>query len=119
MPPTCSTRCGCRASTRPSWGSRSAPWPVIVWPQLVKGQTVAVIGSKRDKYGRTLARLEIGGRDVNRQMVEDGLAWHYTQYDHDQRLDAAERDARAAKRGLWADAAPVPSWDWRAGERER
>jgi len=27
-------------------------------------------------HGRTVARLEIDGRDINRQMVADGLAWH-------------------------------------------
>ena len=34
-------------------------------------------------------------------------------------LAAAQHDARAAKRGLWADANPVPPWEWRAGEKER
>ena len=28
-----------------------------------------------------------------------------------------ERDARAAHRGLWADKAPVPPWEWRASEK--
>ena len=32
---------------------------------------------------------------------------------------AAERDARAAGRGLWADKAPVAPWAWRAGEKDR
>jgi hypothetical protein len=32
---------------------------------------------------------------------------------------AAERDARAARRGLWADKAPVPPWEWRASEKGR
>jgi hypothetical protein len=27
--------------------------------------------------------------------------------------------ARAARRGLWRDPAPVPPWDWRASEAER
>jgi len=27
--------------------------------------------------------------------------------------------ARAAGRGLWADAEPVPPWDWRKGEKRR
>ena len=31
----------------------------------------------------------------------------------------AERDARAAGRGLWADKAPVAPWEWRAGEKGR
>ena len=31
---------------------------------LVMGKPVAVIGGKRDKYGRTLARVEIEGQDA-------------------------------------------------------
>jgi len=34
-------------------------------------------------------------------------------------LAAAERDARAAGRGLWADKAPVAPWTWRAEEKAR
>jgi hypothetical protein len=29
------------------------------------------------------------------------------------------RKARAAHRGLWADAKPVAPWEWRAGEKDR
>ncbi len=87
--------------------------------ELTAGKTVAVNGSKRDRYGRTLGRVEVEGTDVNRQMVLDGMAWHYTHYSDDRRLAEAEAAARAAKRGLWADAAPVPPWEWRASERDR
>jgi len=29
----------------------------------------------------------------------------------------AEREARAARRGLWADKVPVAPWEWRASEK--
>ena len=86
---------------------------------LTKGKSAEVFVDDRDRYGRTVARLEIDGRDINRQMVADGLAWHYTRYSDDARLAAAEREARAARRGLWRDAAPVAPWEWRASEAER
>ena len=72
---------------------------------------------KRDKYGRTVARIEVAGQDVNRQMVAEGLAWHYTAYSDDATL--AEAEARAAGRGLWRDHEPVPPWEWRATEKGR
>jgi endonuclease YncB( thermonuclease family) len=75
---------------------------------LVMGKAVTVHSDGRDKYGRTLGRIEIEGQDVNRRMVDDGMAWHYSRFNNDARLAAAERAARAAKRGLWADAKPVP-----------
>jgi micrococcal nuclease len=52
-------------------------------------------------------------------MVEDVPGWHYVRYSKDARLAAAEREARAAGRGLWADKALVPPWEWRATAKER
>jgi endonuclease YncB( thermonuclease family) len=86
---------------------------------LVMGKAVTVHDDGRDKYGRTLGRIEVEGQNVNRQMVDDGMAWHYSRFNNDARLAAAERAARAAKRGLWADAKPVPPWEWRATAKDR
>ena len=59
--------------------------------------------------------------DVGLAQVSAGMAWWNRRYAHDQspedqaRYETAEAEARAAKRGLWADKAPVPPWDWRHG----
>ncbi len=51
-------------------------------------------------------------------------AWHYKVYEREQlSIDRkvyadAENEARAARRGLWADAEPVPPWDYRKAKRE-
>lgn len=45
---------------------------------LTKGQPVEVYIEDRDRYGRTVAPQEAGGEDVNRQLVAEGLAWHFT-----------------------------------------
>jgi micrococcal nuclease len=66
-----------------------------------------------------LAAIEVAGQDVSRSMVADGMAWHYSRSSKDARLAAGERDARAARRGLWAEKAPVPPWEWRASEKGR
>lgn len=86
---------------------------------LTLGKVVAVRVGGSDQYGRTLGTVEIKGESVNRRMVADGMAWHYARYSKDAGLAGAERQARAAKRGLWADKAPVPPWEWRAGEKGR
>ena len=52
-------------------------------------------------------------------MVKAGLAWHYKQYSKDKRLAELEADARAAKRGLWADKSQVPPWEWRASIKKK
>lgn len=87
--------------------------------ELTKGKAVAVIAGKPDKYGRTVARIEVEGQDVGHRLVAEGLAWHYVRYSDDATLAEAERAARAARRGLWRDPAPVPPWEWRASEKER
>jgi micrococcal nuclease len=54
------------------------------------------------------------GRNLNQELVRAGLAWWYRQYaKRDQVLAALEQEARAAKRGLWVEASPVPPWEWR------
>jgi micrococcal nuclease len=87
--------------------------------ELIKGREVEVEGHGHDRYGRPLARLEIDGQDVDRQMVLDGMAWHFKRYSNDATLAAAEVEARAARRGLWADRQPMPPWEWRASEKDR
>jgi len=81
--------------------------------EKVFGKDVVVIAKTKDKYGRTVGHVMIDGRDANLEMLEAGMAWHYKHYDHNARLARAEEEARAAKKGLWADESPVPPWDWR------
>ncbi|MDM0070587.1 thermonuclease family protein [Variovorax sp. J31P207] len=46
--------------------------------QMVAGRQVSVESvesEKTDRYGRTVGVVFAGGRDVNRQQIERGLAW--------------------------------------------
>jgi hypothetical protein len=72
--------------------------------------------SSTTEYG--LGR-QVEGQDVNAGMIAAGMAWHYTRYSKAADLAAAERDARAARHGLWGDPEAVPPWEWRATEKER
>jgi endonuclease YncB( thermonuclease family) len=54
------------------------------------------------------------GTHVNHEMVKEGWCWWYRMYaPADTALEKLEREARAAKKGLWADPHPVPPWEWR------
>ncbi|XIW30428.1 thermonuclease family protein (plasmid) [Escherichia coli] len=53
------------------------------------------------------------GTEANRWQVRNGAAWVYPDYNNDYTLPPLQRDARALKRGLWADKNPVPPWTWR------
>ena len=84
---------------------------------------VQVEYDKRDRYGRILGKIVLDGEDINLMMVRDGMAWHYRQFQRDQRpadralYADAEREARATGRGLWADAHPLPPWEFRRQNR--
>ena len=77
----------------------------------------------RDRYGRTIGRIycftpgvktEI---DANAEQVRRGLAWVYDRYVTDSDLYPLQDAARAERRGLWADSAPTPPWEWRKARR--
>ncbi len=78
---------------------------------------VQVIEAGKDRYGRTIGTVVVNGTSANRTMVASGMAWAYRAYLIDKSLLSVEEEARAAKRGLWADAEPVPPWEWRASQR--
>jgi endonuclease YncB( thermonuclease family) len=76
-----------------------------------------------DRYGRVVGLVEADGVDVNRAMIEAGLAWVYTAYcrleacGEWRRLEAVARDGRL---GLWGGSEPpVPPWQWRRERRGR
>lgn len=90
---------------------------------LVFNRQVQVEYSKKDRYGRTVGKIIVDGVDANLAQIKAGMAWHYKQYQREQsEVDRAayaqaEDDARAAKRGLWTDADPVPPWEWRHAKK--
>ena len=85
--------------------------------QLVWKRTVTLEWHRLDRYGRPIADVTIEGLDVNAEQVRRGMAWVYLQYSQDAKLIALEREARAAKLGLWEQPDPVAPWQWRQANR--
>lgn len=77
------------------------------------GKQAEIRAQARDRYGRTVARVTCAGVDANAEQVRRGLAWVYRQYARDKALYVLEDEARADRRGLWADSDPTPPWEWR------
>jgi endonuclease YncB( thermonuclease family) len=86
---------------------------------MVFAKTVTAIEKKKDCLGRTVAHVLVDDRDTNLMMLEEGTAWHYTEYSSIKCLKLAEDESRVAPKGLWPDREPVPPWDWRRTLRER
>ena len=70
----------------------------------------------RDRYGRAVATCFAGGRDLQRELVRQGLALAYRRYSTGYVPD--EDAARAEGRGLWSGAFVEP-WKWRREAKAR
>ena len=68
---------------------------------------------KDDGGPNVLAGTVLPDWNINREIVQEGLAWHYKKYSSDINLEMDEITARDRKLGLWSDARHVPPWDWR------
>lgn len=79
------------------------------------GQTVSVENEgKFDRYKRLIAVIiNNKNENVNKALVEAGLAWHFLKYSTDKSYDSLEAKARQNKIGLWSDENPTPPWQWR------
>jgi len=97
---------------------RDQPWASDAKQALsekVLGAQVTLEVIDTDSYGRLVARVRRGDRDINRELVREGHAWVYRQYLRDETLLAVEAAAREERAGLWAlpAAERTPPWEWR------
>ena len=86
---------------------------------LVYGKEITLQTHGQDMYRRTLGDVFLSdGTNVNQELVKQGWCWLYRKYAPlDTELEKLEKDARDAKKGLWADPQPVPPWEFRKIER--
>jgi endonuclease YncB( thermonuclease family) len=76
-------------------------------------QTVVVRTRGVDDYQRTLAQVRHRGRDVNAWLVSEGQAWSGSFHGRRGPYARLEDEARAARRGLWANAGAVEPREFR------
>lgn len=85
----------------------------------LRGETVEVRPTGAVSYGRRIARVYAEGDVlVGLEMVRDGWAWHYRDFDDSSEFRHAESDAREQGIGLWGFPNPIAPWDWRRGRRD-
>ena len=70
---------------------------------------------RTDRRGRSLARCEVDGEDIQRWLVRSGWALAYPRFSHD--YEADEVAAREARAGMWQGAFIAP-WDWRVRNKK-
>jgi len=104
---------GIQAPKLPLGRRNFTPWPLAeearaALVRLAAGKTLTLShgGTAMDRHGRVLAHLtDESGRFLQAEMLRLGMARVYSFADNRSRLDelfAAEREARAAGRGIWA-----------------
>lgn len=85
----------------------------------VFGREVKVRWKEKDRYQRYLGTvITADGKNLNRELLKAGLAWHYKQYNDNPLLAGLERQARRERKGLWAEPSPQPPWEYRHGGKE-
>jgi endonuclease YncB( thermonuclease family) len=80
--------------------------------RMIGSRPVTCVLLGQDKYDRLLGECSADGQSLNARMVRDGWALAFVKYSD--RYIAQEREARAARAGLWQWEFAKP-WDWRAG----
>lgn len=86
----------------------------------VMGRRVTAEIMDIDQYKRAVAVIRYGGRDINREMVSEGMAWAYRQYlqgAYASEYIGAESLARSRHAGLWRESNPQPPWEFRNGHK--
>lgn len=86
----------------------------------IMGRQVSAEIVDTDQYKRAVAVIRYGGRDINREMVVEGMAWAYRQYLQgayaSEYIDAESR-ARSRHVGLWRETNPQPPWEFRKANK--
>jgi micrococcal nuclease len=81
--------------------------------ELCYRKKVIIQTTGKDRYGRTLAYVYVGDLCVNKELLKQGMAWHYKKYNSDPELAALEDKSREMKLGLWSQDNLMPPWEWR------
>ncbi len=68
---------------------------------------------KKDQYQRTLGHIFVDNHWINKEMIEEGWAWHYKEFSKSAVLADAEKQARNNQAGLWKDSNPIEPWVFR------
>ncbi len=91
---------------------------------LVFSKQVVANWSKKDRYGRLIAKVVFNNSDINLMQIQRGMAWFYSKYKYEliqeDRIEylQAHENARNKKVGLWADSLPEAPWDFRVSRKK-
>lgn len=86
----------------------------------VIGKVVEIQETGRAAWNRAEGIVLVGNLNINRHLVEYGYAWvdpRYCQKPFCSDWKQSEKEAKAARRGLWKNASAIPPWEYRKRKR--
>ena len=86
---------------------------------IIGGKTVRVEWTMQDTSGWILGTVYFDNSEINLEMIEDGCAWYDRRTGPAPHYTAAEKKAREAKVGLWADPAAINPMNFRRAASAR
>lgn len=91
--------------------------------QRIAGEQARVEVIEMDRYGRSVGIVYAeNGQNLNRELLEAGMAWVYPGYckvSFCKEWERLEAKARSDGVGLWMDRNPIPPWEWRRARKRR
>jgi endonuclease YncB( thermonuclease family) len=103
------TRQACTAADGAQW--RCGQKASLALADWIGPRTVTCEPTKKDRYGRWLARCSVGGADMAAWLAEQGWVVPYRDCKCEVVRDAAAR-AKARGAGIWSGDFQMP-WEWR------
>lgn len=87
----------------------------------VFGKKVKIISKgKTDRWKRLIAVIEMeNGNNLNKMLVENGLAMHFKKYSKDKSYDGIEQIAKRKKIGIWSQKDVTEPWNYRKNKRKK
>ena len=108
-------------TAKPQYGKKGQPYgeeAAKILQQMVLNKEISIRVTKptdgESNYGRDICQIEVAGKDVSVELIREGAAWVYKEYNHYGQggLDL-ESNARQSKLGLWGLPNPVYPPDFR------
>jgi len=100
--------------------------------KIINGKSVIIISKPNNNkpytlgfYKRIIGKITLNSKDVNFEMIKEGMAWHFKKYKKSQPIEDRqsyndeENNARDKNIGLWSDENPLAPWKWRRLNRKR
>ncbi len=85
--------------------------------QLTINKTIIVEWKKKDRYNRILGIVYADSVNVNKELLKNGLAWHYKHFNNDAELAELEQQAKDKKLNIWSEKNPIEPYQWRKWKR--